>query len=164
MKRSALSGSMPNPNAFTNVLRSGSKNYIFVEIISILIILLFTYAASSKLLAYDQFVWQIGQSPTLKNFAEWLAWMVPSVELLISILLIVPKWRSLGLKASFGLMAAFTIYIASILSFSKELPCSCGGILEQMSWKNHLVFNIIFTVLPLIAILIDKGKYKLNNT
>ncbi|MEJ0031509.1 MAG: MauE/DoxX family redox-associated membrane protein [Bacteroidota bacterium] len=41
-------------------------------------------------------------------------------------------------------MVMFTAYIVVITRFSEYTPCSCGGVLEKMSWDQHLVFNIGF--------------------
>ena len=42
-----------------------------------------------------------------------------------------------------------------ILNFIPDIPCSCGGVLEKMSWNEHLIFNIAFVVLGLVAILLQ---------
>lgn len=115
------------------------------EVASILLILLFGYAATSKLLVYDKFVVQIGQSALLADLSPFLAWIIPAVELIICVMLLLPKWRQRGFFAATVLMAAFTVYVFAVLFFSPTVPCSCGGILSQMGWKTHLVFNIVFT-------------------
>jgi hypothetical protein len=47
----------------------------------------------------------------------------------------------------------FTAYIIAITKFSDYIPCSCGGVLQEMGWGEHLVFNICFVLLALAAIL-----------
>jgi hypothetical protein len=47
----------------------------------------------------------------------------------------------------------FTTYIVIILNFSENIPCSCGGILENMTWGQHLVFNCIFIIIGAIGIM-----------
>lgn len=125
-----------------------------IEIISSLYILLFVYAAVSKLLDFENFQVQIGQSPLLSAFAGWVAWGVPILELLIVLFLVIPKLRLIGFMASFTLMVMFTAYIIIILNFSSSIPCSCGGVLEKMGWTEHLVFNLAFVLLAATAILI----------
>jgi hypothetical protein len=132
------------------------RKNILVEIISVLFILLFTYAALSKLIDYQKFRVQIGQSPLLTAFAGWVAWIIPSVELFISVMLMTRRFRTRGLYASFSLMVLFTGYIIAILKFSDYIPCSCGGILQKMSWGQHLIFNIVFIFLALTAVLVDE--------
>jgi hypothetical protein len=134
------------------MLGNHSFKKLVLELIGLLYILLFVYAAVSKILDFENFQVQLGQSPLLSAFAGWVAFGVPFVELFIVLLLAVPKWRSIGLYAAFSLMVLFSTYIVVILNFSSFVPCSCGGVLENMSWKQHLVFNVIFVILALIGI------------
>lgn len=129
---------------------------IIVEIITALFILLFVYAAVSKFIDHQRFTAQIRQTPFLKTFAVWIAWVIPIVEIVISIMLAIPRLRSYGLYSSFSLMLLFTSYIIVITKFSSYIPCSCGGVLEKMSWNQHLVFNIFFTFIAVIGIWLNK--------
>jgi len=127
---------------------------VLLEVICILYILLFVYAAVNKFLVFDEFVIQIGQSPVLTAYAGWVAWVVPSLEILISLMLVIPRFRLLALYAAFTLMVMFTAYIFIILNFSDYIPCSCGGVLEKLGWTEHLIFNIAFVILAFIGIII----------
>ncbi len=128
------------------------RKIILSEIILILFILLFVYAATSKLIEFQKFRVQLGQSPMLTYFADWVAIAVPVVEILIALMLAIEKLRLAGLYASFSLMTAFSAYIISITRFSDYIPCSCGGILQKMTWNQHLVFNCLFILLAAIGI------------
>lgn len=132
---------------------------VVVNFISWLFILLFTYAAITKVLDFQNFKQQLGQSPLLSSFAEQIAWAVPSIELLIVVLLVLPKFRYAALVSSFALMLMFTAYIYIILNHSVFVPCSCGGILEKMNWREHLLFNIGFVFLALIGIWLQPTPY-----
>jgi len=127
---------------------------ILLDSICILFILLFVYAASNKLLDFQKFKVQLGQSPLLTHLVDFTALFIPILEIIISLILCFPKLRLIGLYFSFTLMTMFTLYIISILNFSEHIPCSCGGVLQNMSWKQHLVFNIGFVLLGLFGILI----------
>lgn len=127
-------------------------------IISYLFAFLFTYAAVSKILDYHDFSIKLGQSPLFSAFAGWVAIGIPVLELLIVVLLCFPRWRFTGLFASLCLMVAFTAYIFIILNFSTYVPCSCGGILQDMGWTEHLVFNIAFVMLALTALYVSDTK------
>ncbi|MDR6782337.1 putative membrane protein YphA (DoxX/SURF4 family) [Pedobacter africanus] len=130
---------------------------ITVDVICYLFVLLFLYAATSKLMEYDKFQLQMGKSPIITDYASILVWLVPGLEIAISITLLLERTRLAGLYAAFTLMALFTFYIYAILSYSDSIPCSCGGVLQKMTWDQHLVFNIIFVVLGIIGILLQ-GK------
>lgn len=133
-----------------------------IEIICFLFIFLFSYAATSKLVDFDQFKIQLGQSPLLTVYAGWVAWVIPIVELITAFMLAVPRYRLAALYGSLGLMSMFTMYIITILNFSDYVPCSCGGILEKLGWQEHLVFNMVFLFLAIVGILIktDNGNHQ----
>lgn len=125
---------------------------VLLESICLLYVVLFVYAALSKLLEFDNFQAQLGQSPLLSAFTGFVSYSILGVELVIALLICFPKTRYLGLLSALGLMVLFTAYIAIILNYSYFVPCSCGGILESLGWKEHLVFNIGFVVLALIGL------------
>jgi uncharacterized membrane protein YphA (DoxX/SURF4 family) len=136
-------------------------------VIVYLFILLFLYTGMSKLLDYTVFKEQIGASPILHPIAPFIAWAVPLAEFAVVVLLFIPAWRLWGLYASFLMMLAFTGYVIAIVNFSKELPCSCGGVLQEMSWSQHIVFNSIMTALALVGAILEKKRSKeqrLDNT
>jgi uncharacterized membrane protein YphA (DoxX/SURF4 family) len=138
------------------------KKTTIIEIITILYIILFLYTGISKLMDYPIFKEQIALSPILAPFAKPIAILLPLLEFATTVLLIVPRWRLKGFYISAGLMTIFTIYVIALLTFSKELPCSCGGIISELSWVQHIVFNSIFILMVIIAILLEK-KIEKNN-
>lgn len=132
-----------------------------VETISILLMVLFVYSALSKLLEFQNFQAQLGQSPLISAYTGFVSYSVIIVELIIAVLLAIPKTRYFALLASFGLMLMFTAYIVVILNYSSFVPCSCGGILERLGWKEHLIFNIAFTILAALAsLLLTINKFR----
>lgn len=136
------------------------KKNTIVEIISALLVFLFIYAALSKLLDFGRFKYQLSQSPFITRISTVVVWIIPIGEILISVALLVRRTRSIGLHAAFFLMLLFTGYIFIMLKYSPYLPCSCGGVLSGMSWRQHIVFNGVFTGLSLSGIALA-GK-KLN--
>lgn len=123
-----------------------------------LYILLFVYTAISKLLDFENFRVQLAQSPLLSAYAGLIAPAVISAELLIVLLLSFKTSRLTGLYASFFLMVAFTVYIYLILNYSEFVPCSCGGIIEKLGWTEHLIFNTVFALLALLAIVFTEKE------
>ncbi|MGV3696971.1 MauE/DoxX family redox-associated membrane protein [Flavobacterium sp.] len=134
-------------------MKSSNFKKYFIEITSYLFLLLFTYAAFSKVTTYETFVVQLGQSPLLSAFAGPVSIFIPGIEIVIAIMFMFRKTQFFALNASFVLMAMFTAYIFIILNLSDYVPCSCGGILEKMSWSEHLYFNIVFCFLALLAVI-----------
>lgn len=120
---------------------------------------LFIYAAISKIIDFENFRIQVGQSPLLSSFASLIAWSLPALELLISVLLFFKNYRLKALLAAYALMVMFTSYIYIILNYSSYIPCSCGGILEKLGWFEHLLFNLLFILMAGVSIiLLSKTK------
>lgn len=125
---------------------------VIFESTSALFSLLWSYASVSKLVTFKSFTEQLTKSPFLTSMVDLVAYFIPLFELLLVILLVLPATRLLGLYLSFFLMLLFSGYIYLMLYHSFYIPCSCGGILNSMSWEQHLIFNIILTLIALIAI------------
>ncbi|MFP8894062.1 MauE/DoxX family redox-associated membrane protein [Chryseobacterium sp. EZn1] len=123
--------------------------------VSVFFVILFCYAAISKVLDFENFQTQISASPLLNGFSQFLPYTIIIVEFLIAGLLCYPKTRTTGLIGSLILMIVFTGYIALLLRTGKNLPCSCGGILEKMSWNQHLYFNMGCVILSVIALVLN---------
>lgn len=135
------------------------KRSLFLEIIVALFILLFVYTASSKFFDFTNFRYVLADSPLIgKRFAPVVAWALPLTELFIALLLFFPRSRRLGLWASLLIMLLFTGYLTYMIYFTPDRPCNCGGVLKQMSWKQHLVFNIFFTLLALAGIWLSRRR------
>lgn len=118
-----------------------TKRHI-VDFTSYFFTLLFVYASASKILDFENFQVQLAQSPLVSAYAGVLSYTIILVEISVAVLLSIRKSRLLGLYGAFGLMVAFSVYIFLILNYSEFVPCSCGGILENMGWTSHLIFNV----------------------
>ena len=137
------------------------KRQVFIEVAAALIILLFVYASTSKFLAFHKFIGEINNQPLPNSWTPLLVWFIPCSEILIAIMLMLERSRLAGFWASFLFMLAFSIYAAVILlhGFS-YIPCSCGGVIENLSWGQHLVLNLVFVGLAGVGILFQGVKRK----
>jgi len=152
-----MNESRPRQNAFIRIVSfSWIKKSLLVEIIALFFVILFLYTGIAKLMEFDVFQEQLMDSPILAFAAPIVAWGLPIIEFIASIALFIPKYRLSGLYAAFILMNLFTAYVGILLSISKELPCSCGGIMEALSWPAHLVVNIALIGLALTGIILAK--------
>jgi hypothetical protein len=130
-----------------------------VELIASLFILLFLYTGLSKLNELTAFQVVLSKSPLLATSSIVLSWLLPIIEIATSVLLFFPATKKYGLVTSMILMIVFTLYISYMLLFPPNLPCLCGGVLKQLNWSQHLVFNIFFLLLSFLALwLPNKNK------
>ncbi|MDV4042955.1 hypothetical protein CMT37_08960 [Elizabethkingia anophelis] len=135
-----------------------TKNII--NIVSYYFILLFIYTAISKLIDFETFFAQLEKTTLFNSYPKLIGYGVIFSELIIAGLLCYRKTKRIGIIFSFTLMLFFTIYIIAVLKFSKNLPCSCGGVLEKMNWTEHLYFNIGSTLLAGLAIVLQILSHK----
>ena|ERR1017187_583404 len=134
------------------------KNFL-VTIICFLLIFLFVYASVSKLADLKQFTMDMNNQPFPKWMKNILIPVVPFIEILVAALLLFDATRTGGLYASLILMMAFTLYTLLVLLHAfRYIPCSCGGVIRNLSWKEHLVLNLFFLTISVIGILIQPLK------
>ena len=134
-----------------------------VLVIATLYLLLFVYTASSKLMHLGVFRLRLERMPYIAPYAQWISWGVPFLELVVAGLLVFRGYRLIGLYASLALMFVFTGYIIAVLQFSDSIPCSCGGVISALGWKDHILLNSSFMLLALLGILWSKQHYKIQS-
>jgi hypothetical protein len=134
------------------------KKETAIQIICALLVFLFVYAAASKLFDYTLFKMQLKNSQLIASYAGTIAWLLPIAELTIVVALTVTYTRLYGLYASLFLLLLFTFYITVMLLSGVNLPCSCGGIIRELSWQQHFVFNLLFIALSIAGIVLQRTK------
>lgn len=130
---------------------------IISQIIRFVFILLFTYAAISKLMDFEVFRIGLSQAPLIEGKANWVAIGITAAALFIVGLLFFKNSSLWGLYGALAIMVLFTAYIAWALTFSPSLPCTCNGLLD-LDWKEHLLFNICFLGLVVAGIILEKKE------
>lgn len=120
----------------------------------ILLILLWSSTGLSKLLEYSQFTEQI-TTILGEDLAKPVSITIPSLELIAAMTLPFQKTRTFGLYLSLTLMTAFTAYVILVITgYFGPAPCTCGGIITALSWKQHLAINIILLLITLYSLFI----------
>lgn len=139
------------------------KKRIFLDLISFILIVLFIYTALSKWFLYDIYLYDLNRSPELEPYAKFISFFVPGIELLIAFMLLFANTRLYGLYGSFALMTVFTIYVFYVTQFTTNLPCTCGGIIRDLTWRNHLILNIGLTILSGLGMIFQKQIHRNQN-
>jgi putative oxidoreductase len=135
---------------------------IIINIAAFSIFTLFVYTGVNKLISFDFTLKDLNRSPLLGNYALLIAILVPLLELLTAAMLMIPKYKKTGFLLAFFLMLTFTLYVGYVLSFTNQRPCTCGGIIRQLSWPNHLILNITFLILSTLGWLLHNRKLESN--
>jgi putative oxidoreductase len=130
------------------------------ETLTALLVFLFLYTGLSKFFEHQTFNAVLKSSPLLGSMAGFISYALPGFEILVTALLIIPKTRMYGLWASLVLLTGFTLYLIYMINFTPKLPCSCGGVIKNMTWRQHILFNVSFIVLNSITIWLYKNSEK----
>ena len=140
------------------------KKETAIRIFCSLLILLFAYAGLSKLTNYNLFQKELQDFPFISTSANFIAWFIPLIELITVCLLFFSSTHLYGLYVSLILLLLFTGFLIFMLAFDKNLPCSCGGIISRLSWKQHIVFNLVFIMPSIAGIVLYKQLHKTNSS
>lgn len=136
---------------FTISRKSPAAGNLATAILTALLILLWVYTASSKLMEFSVFQFQMELQP-LPDWLSWLlGWTLPPAELALAGLLAITRTRYAGLWLSFATLLLFSAYILWMLMTQDSLPCACGGPIDGFNWWQHLAFNLFFALLALLA-------------
>lgn len=104
-------------------------------------------------MGHKLFLEQLNQVRYLKPFSQTLSILLPVLELATGLAITFKTTQKYGLYAAATLMTLFTFYVVIMLAGDKtKLPCSCGGVIKAMSWKQHLYFNIFFMLLAWLSV------------
>lgn len=135
------------------------KKRIFTEVVIVLLVILFLYTAVSKFIDFKGFTYDLNNQPFPNSLTPILRWLIPITEISIVLTLLFERTRMIGLYASFILMGLFIIYTALVLfNFFDYVPCSCGGVIKNLTWPQHLFFNLFFTIISFLAIRANRKK------
>ena len=132
------------------------KSKILITICMMLIIL-FSYTAIAKLIDIKLFSIEMHNQPLPWWFTSLLIYLLPSVEALIVIGLLFDNYRLVALIISLFLMLLFTAYTTLILfHVFPRVPCSCGGVIKNLTWRQHLFFNLFFDGIIMWALVLHE--------
>lgn len=128
-------------------------------IIRFICLFLFLYTAYAKLVDHERFLKGLSNVHIIIGFGPFISWFVPISEIITSLLLLFPKSARWGLYTFTGLMILFTGYIGSALIWETSLPCHCGGVIEKLSWIQHLWFNLAFIAIAAVGTWLKESRH-----
>ena len=101
----------------------------------------------------------MNNQPLPNSWTPFLVWAIPLSEIAISLALLFESTRLLGLYASLILMIVFTIYTGIVLlHFFPYVPCSCGGVIRKLTWRQHLFLNLFYVAISAIGVVQQRRK------
>lgn len=127
------------------------------KFLTLILLSLWIPVSIDKFINFKVFQYGLIRQPFNDIFAHFLAYILPGLEALTVLLLLIESLRKYGMILSFILMTVFTAYIGAALAGAwEELPCGCGSVINSLTWKQHLYFNIFFLLMS------GYGVYQMN--
>jgi hypothetical protein len=136
------------------------KHSYAITFLQCLVFFLFLYSGITKTVGFGLFVNSLDKSLFLNDFnTRFIGMAVIAAEFAIPVLLFFESTVLYGYLLSFLLLLLFTAYILLMFLLSPYLPCSCGGLIEALTWRQHIFFNLAFMAISLL-LFINKNKKK----
>lgn len=122
------------------------------------IAILLLYSAYYKIWHWDDFEVQLYTSILIADkYIPILMLFLPSFEILISIMIFYFYKKNIGLFLSFFLLLLYTFYLIALNEFSFSSVCSNGGLFNVIDYSRHLLINLFFLTLNLIALYLNRN-------
>jgi hypothetical protein len=140
-------------------MRLSSKLIVaFIESVAALYVVLFLYTGITKTVNAAAFNNAMKFSPVIREYSNVISLFLPPFEIFVALALMIRATRFYGLIMASGLMLVFTIYVTYIMTSGRPRPCLCGGIIQQMNWMQHLLFNYTFLFIGVTALIFHSFK------
>lgn len=121
-----------------------------------MLVLLFGYAAASKLLDIPQYLADMHRQPLPAWLVGALVWLVPLLEILVCAALLSVRTRKAGFWGAAVLLSVFTGYtVLALGGYFGKIPCSCGGIIKGLTWAQHAWLNLTFFTLAVAGLILE---------
>ena len=133
-----------------------NKENIILETTRLILIILFSYSSIIKLFNVTKFMRTLLVSHFPEEIANIIAFAVVFSEIIIVLLLIINYTKLIGLYSSLISFLIFTCYIIYMKIWLPKLPCSCGGLIQKLTWNQHLIMNVVFSVLIYFVLKMNK--------
>ena len=143
-------------------------NYIWSRLIEFIqqflpfsLIFFFTYSALGKLLDLESFQTVIKNLPLIgqSSTVSIIGYLTPFAELIVALLIAIPRSRYIGLLAAVPVLLLFTSFIVYILFLNPDSSCSCIKPISILTRGQQLYVNGGFILLLLITLKIRKRTF-----
>ncbi|BAV94580.1 MauE/DoxX family redox-associated membrane protein [Ichthyobacterium seriolicida] len=142
--------------SYTRLKEKIKKTYS--PLVEILTLIIFSYTAVFKILNIQGFQLNIVKTGIFyPQLIQPVSFIVIAIELLVISLIVLRHKKSI--HVSLLSMTAFTFYIIFAKIIGKFSTCGCGGVISQMTFLQHITFNlIVITMLSLTFLFKRKRK------
>lgn len=130
-----------------------TRDKIIYISINYILLIVFAFAAITKLLEQEKFYTNLVNSPMLELpslVIHILSWLIPILEGVVVIGLIWKRFQIQAIYLIVILLITYIIYSLAILLVAPYSPCSCGGVIALIDWTQHLYLQIGLLSLTLV--------------
>ncbi|MEJ2003781.1 MAG: hypothetical protein P8X57_02195 [Cyclobacteriaceae bacterium] len=118
-----------------------------------LFIAVFTYAAMTKVIAPVDFGVKLLKAHYIPTFLiPAVTALIPLSEIAAVVFIMFGKFTRLGWEIIYILMICFDVHLAILHLVAPAAPCSCGGLLESISFGQHMIFNALLTLIAAVRL------------
>jgi len=109
-----------------------------------------SYVFANKAVDIESFQMNIFKTGIFSEIvSNSLGYIVLLIEMISIILLLLNKGK--GLNFLIIILLSFTLYISILYHLNRYEVCGCGGILNGLSYKTHMLINVILIVVSLLS-------------
>ncbi len=106
---------------------------------------------------------QLTQAPGMQGLGEIIAYVLIILMTVTVVMLCYRRFQFWGLLLAFGMVTVFAGYITILLTDSKNLPCTCIGLFENMTWKDNLSLNAGLIIIAVTGVITIKAGRSIKN-
>lgn len=123
--------------------------YFVSNTLSAIISIVLLYAAVSKLINLD-FTSAVTSKEIVSLYNLEMVF-TPTIELIISVLILIPKTRRMCFLVTTLMFPTFTLYIIYQKYILYQPICSCGGVISKLTFTQHVLLNISLTIISALG-------------
>ena len=140
-------------------MKAPVSNQLIYQSSLFILVFIFAYAGLDKLFTHELYTIQLSHLPGMVNLYKPLSFILPIIELVVSLFLILPSMRLTGAFMAAILLLVFTGYLVIILR-STDTTCTCGGLFMYLSWPQHIALNCLLVSAASFIIVKDFKDHK----
>ena len=122
------------------------------ECICFLLILIFFYEGIQKLAYSDVYSFWVRHAPIIRKWGTIFQYTVPSVEIAIAVLLIIPRTRNIAFIAIIGAETGFILWVMSVYLFTGYLFWPYHAFWDNPTWMQKMAYGLMLAWLAFAAI------------
>lgn len=153
MEETTLSGRLPENNVISKSRSFNKLNKnLIVEVICFLLMLYFFYEGIFKVIHIIGFEKWLSNKPYVKSLSPILAYTIPVVEIVVSIFMMLPRFRKTALYFFIATQLLFIIWIWNMYPFKDLIFSPYHSYLIRPKWFDKMISALLLCWMAVIAL------------